>query len=136
MTQIKQNFIDQNTWLPEMAVTKIDSTLPSMTVPDMGYTIQELIERHRSGLLTDLAQPAIYYDDQDFDSPDVEKLKHQDLQDQHEFIQNSKQQIKLFNKQQKEAAAKAKGSAASVATQAATEPPAAPSERKQGEPTT
>lgn len=73
------------------------STLPSETVPDQAISISELLRRHLTGTLVDVAAKVGYFNEDDgpldHDSPDMEKLRHLDLQEKHEFINANKQGI-------------------------------------------
>lgn len=95
-------------WIDEFA--EMSHEEPSITQPDQAYTIEQLMDRHRKGILTDLQiqKEAIFYDEMDFDSPDVEKLKDMDIQDRVEFVENQKEMIQNFKDEvdQKRAAEK------------------------------
>ena len=85
---------------------------PSVTVPDQSYSLTELLERHRQGILTDteIMKEAQYMDEEftNFDSPDVEKLRDADLTEREEYIQYVKNaKDSFFAKKKAEAAAEA-----------------------------
>lgn len=63
----------------------------SVTVPDQAYSIQELLERHRQGILTDtgISREGFYPDGEEepnFDDPDLEKLSNSDLVDKQQYL--------------------------------------------------
>lgn len=69
---------------------------PSEAVPDQGWTIQELMKRHAAGLMTDLdiQREGTYTqsdDEEEFDIPDMEKMKDADLNEQKEYIRKIKE---------------------------------------------
>lgn len=68
----------------------------SMTVPDESMTIREIMKKHVSGMrIADSLQRQGYYEeDVDHDSPDMEKVKNQDIFDRVERLnfEKSKQQ--------------------------------------------
>lgn len=104
---------DQFNWV---LVPTPEDRQPSETQPDQGWTITELLQRYRDGMLTDLeTREPIYYDDQDFDSHDMEKLADMDLYDKSQLVELEKQkqqQIKkeFFDKQQQEESAQRRAS--------------------------
>ena len=73
---------------PMDALEKIDYDEPSVTVPDEAFTIEQLIQRHRAGLLTDVKTPIFTnddtYTDEDasLDDMDYEKFGRLDPVDQ------------------------------------------------------
>lgn len=84
---------DQMNFVPFQDVDSETSHLfPSVTVPDQSYTIEELIERYRAGILTDLeiAKEPVYYENSDFDSPDMEKMMRSDIVEKQEFVDAGK----------------------------------------------
>lgn len=86
------NVITQFTWEPDMAVTYVDPKEPSVTQPNMDYTIAQLLERHRNGLLTDVNREPIYFDDEDdFDAEDMEKLNQSDLVDKAAYVRSTRE---------------------------------------------
>lgn len=103
------NVVNQWTFEPHLDAEAECHLLPSLTVPDQAYTIEELLARHQKGLLTDMAigkQP-IYSEDASFDDPDMEGLMRADIVERSEFAAMGKAEL---DRQRKEAA-KAKAEA-------------------------
>lgn len=76
---------------------------PSVTVPDQEYTIADLIKRHEQGLLTDLniSRPGVYTqtdEDNNFDVPDIEKIRDADINDQNEYMREINKEVGNYNK--------------------------------------
>lgn len=103
---------DSNSW--ELLVTETSDKFPSETVPDQTYSVAELLERHRQGILTDteIRRDTEYVDqdDLDFDTQDFEKFRDSDLVDQDEYMQMVKDDLQKAEDKRKAdiAAAKAK----------------------------
>jgi hypothetical protein len=77
----------------------------SVTIPDQSYTIKELLDRHRQGQLTDvdIGRDPVYYDHDDYDDPDVEKLGTMDLVDKAEFVAEGRRVSKMIKDQEAKA---------------------------------
>lgn len=93
------------------------SNLKSMTLPDESYTIRELFERYRKGqsLSVSQEQPNFDYATENFDAPDLSKVKHEDLHDQELFVKKQREtskkiedKFKLSQKQQQDLEAQEK----------------------------
>lgn len=57
----------------------------SLTVPDQAYTIEQLMERHRAGVLTDVQTRSYFHDDMTFDDDDVEEFGRMDIFDKQQL---------------------------------------------------
>lgn len=57
----------------------------SCTVPDESYSIKDLLEKFSRGMDPGVSKQGIYDSGANFDSPDLEKLKSEDLFDREEF---------------------------------------------------
>lgn len=109
-----QKFVTQFTYDSESAIgfeqNKDKYTaeqLKDQCVPNQAYSPAELIERHRAGALTDLEifKEPIYYEDQDFDSPDVEKLGKEDLVVKQEYADSVRENVNRYDEFVKKQAA-------------------------------
>lgn len=90
-TSLIPRYITQDNWKEEWFDNPSKSHLmPSKTLPDQSYTIEELFARHAAGQLTDLSLGRIDEESDDdqpnFDDPDIEKLMHADIIDKREFM--------------------------------------------------
>lgn len=85
--------VTQFNYDPVLAMTKIDPNEKSVTVPDQAYSIQELIERHRQGILTDVNvfRDPIYLDTDDHDDVDMEKMRDGDLTEQEDYFRSTQE---------------------------------------------
>lgn len=105
---------------PEWALEKMDYSMPSATVPDEAYTIEDLMKRHRAGLFTDVKTPIFMnddsYNDEDasLDDIDFEKMRWNDLVDQAEHLNSL--QTPAFNGEEREERPGARRPAAAPAT--------------------
>lgn len=98
--------------VPMIPCPETSHKFPSQTQPDLAYDVDELIERHRAGILTDLdvMKNPRYAEEPDFDSPDMEKVGNADIAERHEFIQEGKRaKAHIRKKEIEESDAKRKG---------------------------
>lgn len=88
------------------------SQLPSLTVPDMSYSIQELLDKFTTGIVPPVARNAQYDEDADFDNydetrdgdfdlADATRLK-QDLEERHQKRMKSINELESRKKAEKE----------------------------------
>ncbi|AKI26872.1 hypothetical protein [Microviridae Bog1249_12] len=94
----------------ELEYTESSHNFPSVTVPNLDFTLAELIERHVRGDLTDLGigREGLYElddDSEEFDSPDFEKSAQMDLVDRARFIEETKISKAMYDKAYREAEA-------------------------------
>jgi hypothetical protein len=85
----------------------------SQTVQGDSYTVRQLFERHMAGSLPNLANEAYYMEEQDFNSIDFDKLKHADIYDKAQLLQEVEEKArrtrKAIEEYQKREEEKAKG---------------------------
>lgn len=85
--------IDQFNWSPGAPV-ELSHKSASVTVPDMAYSVEELIERHRNGLLTDVERDPVWPSEEpDFDDPDMEKMMREDIDVKHDFAKAGREAV-------------------------------------------
>ncbi|AZL83023.1 hypothetical protein [Apis mellifera associated microvirus 36] len=80
--------VSQATYKPGAHSFEKESDKPSETVPNEAMSIQEILTRYAKGLNpgTTAIREAKYDPEASHDSPDLEKLKHADLYEKEEFM--------------------------------------------------
>lgn len=100
--------VDEYSW--KISYSELSHTLPSVTEPDQAYTIAELLERHRQGILTDteIHKDGYFNEHADFDSPDFEKFSDSDLTEKADYFTARRSEMEEIRKasEEKEAARK------------------------------
>lgn len=94
MIMEKVKVVDQFNFVPHTLRIEFTKEDRAITVPDQAYSISDLIERHRAGILTDTAiyKEPVYLDTEDFDDEDMEKLRDSDLVEQEEYLRRASEQ--------------------------------------------
>ncbi|MEM3318498.1 MAG: hypothetical protein QXT80_03010 [Thermoplasmatales archaeon] len=69
----------------------------SLTVPDMSYTVRELLEKFTSGVMPAVERNPLYEDDPDFDNIDPSRLGDFDLVDLLEMQEEYQTRIENVN---------------------------------------
>lgn len=69
-------------------------TQPSKTIVGESYTIQELLRKHTTGLMPQIAKEPIWIDDATFDSLDMQKINRADIQVKKELAKEVQKGIK------------------------------------------
>lgn len=72
----------------------------SVTIPGETYTIRELLKKHTRGILPpDIIRQGQYSDEQEFDSPDLQKLHRSDINDKTAQINELKKTQKILEQE-------------------------------------
>lgn len=92
----------------EMSYPETSHKMASVTEPDQAWTIAELLERHRQGILTDtqVMRDGEILDDSTLDDPDLEKLRDSDIVDREEYLSEVHAAVDKVKAAKKEAADK------------------------------
>lgn len=79
------------------------NTQPSQTVPDETLTVRQIMEKHvrHQRIADDLIRTPVYNDHDDFDAPDLEKVRDMDLFEREEFSNSNKEKIAEMQEKQK-----------------------------------
>lgn len=83
---LKTRYAGRKWKLMEHHVSHLDPI--SMTVPDESMSLQEILRKHTSGMNTVETnyREGQYNDEDDFDAPDLEKLRDMDIHDRENYI--------------------------------------------------
>lgn len=99
----KIEFVDQMSYDSERASSvEVSHNFPSVAIPDEDWTIDELLQRHRAGLLTDTG--GVDYTDQEEDDSgfedmvDLEKFRHMDLVDQETHLREARAAMDAYKR--------------------------------------
>lgn len=86
------------------------SKLPSLTVPDETLSVRQILEKHMRGqkIKEQLYRTPVFNDTEDFDSPDMEKVKTMDLTEKEELKNNLSYQISELESKKSEIEARRK----------------------------
>ncbi|AXH76479.1 MAG: hypothetical protein [Microviridae sp.] len=91
---MKKTFIHSNSFDPKLNMDSEVNLAPSMTIPDMSLTVQEIIDMYTRGQIPPVAmQNAIGYPDPDFDDLDPTQEPAFDIVDAHRMLAETKQKI-------------------------------------------
>mgnify|MGYP000667838063 CR=1 FL=1 len=78
---------------------------PSQTIPDLSYTIRELLEKFAHGVMPPVGRDVVYDEDPDIDNPDPTRDPAFDLSDATRLKEES---LEILQKQEDEQASKTK----------------------------
>lgn len=72
-----------------------------ITVPDQTMSIKTILERSVQGLASPVGMEGSYYENADFDSPDMEKVAQMELEDRDQFSRDNLRRMSELNKKLK-----------------------------------
>lgn len=82
---------------------------PSKTIQGETYTIRELLRKHQSGAMPDVARNPIWEDTDDFESLDLQKISRLDISEKTQLTQQQWEVVDASRRAVKEAQASAEG---------------------------
>ena len=97
----------------QMATPEDSHKHASVTVPDQGFTIDDLLKRHEMGLLTDIDFPdrGVFLPNASLDDPDMEEVNRMDVIDRSDFLQAGKTALEYARKKDADSVAAAAAAA-------------------------
>lgn len=107
MTKIS-NAPGKHTWNYKHTVKEIGGV--SLTQPDQSFTIPELMSRFTNAIDKFIGESVAkqpLYENGDFDSPDMEKLYHEDMHDRRTFVENLQREAVAYAEERKRKKAEA-----------------------------
>lgn len=75
------------------------STMKSLTVPDETYTVKEILEKSKNGLIPSLSGKAFYMENEmDHEDDDLDKFNRSDMQEKAEILERARETVNTWER--------------------------------------